>query len=406
MATDTLALSDAIMKDLYVDPVRELVNYKTWFLDKVERDSEHIDASGKRAIIPVHLKGNLSPTSIAEGGTLPTPGIEQDIDAIVYLKDHAGGVSFTDKLIKQAKKGEGAFINKLDRDSKLLAQGMKKRINQQLFGDGLGTLAVLATSPAAAVTFTVNSTQYLKVGQVIDVRTVTTGALENAGNVSLTISGINRSTKVVTVSGNVTATTGTAGVYLAGAYGLEMEGLRRITATGRSLHGIDSSTAGNEGWNGHRRDAAGATAGEGLFEELADEIGAEAEGEVEWFLTTRGVRRRLADTYQSAKRFNDAKAVEIHGGYTAIYVNEIPVMVEDDAPKGWAFAGANDAFLWEEIENMDWLKSEDGTVWHLAAGSVAGTRRSAWEAWMVWYAAFACVTPNRTGAIINCADDA
>jgi hypothetical protein len=101
----------------------------------------------------------------------------------------------------------------------------------------------------AATTFTVDSTQYLKVGQIIDVRTKTTGTLENAGNVSLTISAINRTTKVVTVSANVTATTTTAGVYIAGSYGLELEGLRRIGATGRTLYGINSSTAGNEYWD-------------------------------------------------------------------------------------------------------------------------------------------------------------
>jgi hypothetical protein len=124
------------------------------------------------------------------------------------------------------------------------------------------------------------------------------------------------------------------------------------------------------------------------------------------FLTSRGVRRRLADTYQSAKRFVDAKAVEIHGGYTAIYVNEIPVIADDDVPKGWAFALRKDVFKWFQVADPDWLTSEDGTVWQLANGSVAGTRRAAWQAWFVWYAALGCLAPNQTGAIINAADDA
>jgi hypothetical protein len=78
---------------------------------------------------------------------------------------------------------------------------------------------------------------------------------------------------------------------------------------------------------------------------------------VEVFLTTRGIRRRLADTYQSTKRFNDAKAVEIHGGYTAIFVNEIPVVIDDDIPKGWAFALRDDAFRWGEIAPPGWLRT-------------------------------------------------
>jgi hypothetical protein len=74
------------------------------------------------------------------------------------------------------------------------------------------------------------------------------------------------------------------------------------------------------------------------------------------FVTTRGIRRRLADTYQSQKRFNDARATEIHGGYTAIFVNEIPVVADDDAPKGWVFAINKDAFRWFEVAKPDWLR--------------------------------------------------
>jgi hypothetical protein len=126
-------------------------------------------------------------------------------------------------------------------------------------------------------------------------------------------------------------------VYRTGSRLLESDGLRNISGQGRVLHGLDSSVAGNEAWNGQRRAASGGDAGEGLFEQLADDAGSTGEGEIDLFLTSRGIRRRLADTYQSTKRFNDAKAVEIHGGYTAIFVNEIPVVADDDAPKGWAF---------------------------------------------------------------------
>jgi hypothetical protein len=219
----------------------------------------------------------------------------------------------------------------------------------------------------------------------------------------VTITAINRTTKVVTFS--------------AGGHGDDDDGrhlqagrpqqrVRRAAQhhgdTSRTLHGINSATAGNEFWNGAERDAAGAIAGEGFFELLADDVGQNGEGDVEVFLTTRGIRRRLADTYQSTKRFNDARAVEIHGGYTAIFVNEIPVIIDDDVPKGWAFALRKDAFLWVQLAEPDWLSDpKSGLVWHLAMGSVLGKRRLAWQAWMTWYAALACVAPNRTGRIIN-----
>jgi hypothetical protein len=250
----------------------------------------------------------------------------------------------------------------------------------------------------------VDASQYLRVNMEIDVLNISTGA---AGAAGVTITAVNRTTKVVTVGTAVTATATTFGVYKAGARNNEMDGLRNITGTGRILHGINSATAGNEFWNGARRDAATAVAGEGLFEQLADDVGANGQGDVEVFLTTRGIRRRLADTYQSTKRFNDAKAVEIHGGYTAIFVNEIPVVIDDDIPKGWAFALRDNAFRWMQLGEPDWLKDpRTGVAWQLAMGSTLGRRRAAWQAWFIWYAALACLAPNQTGAIINAQDDA
>lgn len=406
MATDTLATADAILKDLLRGPIREQTNYKTWMLDKIERDSEKVDFEGRRAIMPLHTSQNPSEGSTGDGGTLATPGIEGYQDAIIPIRYVNSGLELTDQLIRQAKKGLGAFEDALIDRGERLAKGFRKKMNRQIFGDQLGTLATLATSPAAATTFTVDATQYLKVGQIIDVRTKTTGALENVGNVSLTITAINRTTKVVTVSAVVTATLTTAGVYIAGSYGNEVDGLRFIGSVNRTYAGINSSTAGNEFWNPKTRAAGGAIAGESLFEQLDDDVGAENDGEIDVWLTSRGIRRRLADTYQSAKRLNDAKMVEVHGGYTAIWVNEKPMVADDDMPRGFAFGLPNDAFTLYEVEAADWLQSpRDGTVWHLASGSVAGTRRAAWQAWWTWYVNLGCHAPNRIGVIPDAQDD-
>ena len=406
MAVGTLATADAILKDIYRGPVIEQLNYKTYMLDMIERDSDHIDLTGRRAIIPVESAGNESPTSMPDSGTLATPQIDLEQDAIVAIKYHDGGLSLSDALIKQATgNNAGAFVNKLERSTKKLADSMRKNINRQVFGTGVaGTMAVLTSSPAASTTFTVDTTLYLRVGQVIDVLNISTGAAGGAGRV---ISAINRTTKTVTVDVATTATTTTFGVFKEGAWGNELEGgLRNATGTSRTMHSINSATAGNEFWNGNRQAASSAIAGESLFEQLADAVGANGQGEIEVFLTTRGIRRRLADTYQSTKRFNDARAVEIHGGYTAIFVNEIPVVIDDDVPKGWVFGLQKDAFLWAQIEDPDWLTDpKTGLAWHLAMGATLGKRKAAWEAWFVWYAALACVAPNRLGAIPDAQDD-
>ena len=408
MAYQTLATADAILKDLYVGPVIEQLNYKTYMLDQIERDSDHVDFTGRRAIVPVHAGRNRKRGNISDGGTLPTPGYQTYDDAQIGISYFSQGISLTDQSIKQAKNNDGAFINLLDEETKMLAKDMKKDINRQVFNDantngtGSGLLSAITTGGVGAATITVASVQYIGVGDPVDILTRATGAALNATAQNRTVSSI--AGLVVTLDSAITGTTdNTMGVYLAGSYGLEMLGLRHFAKASRTLHGIDSAT--NTWWNGRTRSAAGAVAGESLFEQLIDDVGAGGNGEVDVILTTRGIRRRLADTYQSQKRFNDANATKIHGGYSAIMVNEVPVIADDDVPRGYAFALAKDAFKWFEVEKPDWLKSDDGTVWQMGVSSTASGRRAVWESWMVWYASLACLAPNRIGAIPDAADD-
>jgi hypothetical protein len=400
MATQTLATADAILKDLYVGPIIEQLNYKTFMLDQIERDSESIDFTGRRAVVPVHVRRNRKRGSIVDGGTLPVPGYQTDMDAIVGIKYHFQGISLTEMTVKQATGNEGSFVNVLDRETKMLAKDMRKDINRQVYGDGTGVLATMSGTPTTT-TATVDSTQYLEIDDPIDVRQ-SNGTLRGSAN----ITAINRTTKVITWDATITTPVSTDTVSIQGNLGLEMDGLRNISGTTGTLHGINRGTAGNEFWQGKRRAASGSVAGEGLFEQLIDDVGAGGNGEVDVIVTTRGIRRRLADTYQSQKRYNDANATKINGGYSAIMVNEVPVISDDDAPKGWAFALNKDAFRWFEVGSPDWLRSQNGQVWHLATSGTGSGRRAAWEAWFTWFAALGCLAPNRLGAIPDAQDDA
>lgn len=405
MSTETMATADALFKDTYRGPIIELTNYKTFMLDKIERDGSDFEYAGRRVIFPTEIRGNPSGTSMAEGGTLATPGHAEYLDGIVTLFDHDAGLELTDKSIKISAKSEGAFAALLTRESKTLAKSFRKGVNGQVLGAGTGLMATLTTSPSAATTFTVDKTYGLQVGSIIDVLNISTGA---AGAAGLEITGINRTTKVITVGSAVTATATTFGVYKEGSRNLVMPGLQNVTNTSRSLFGIDSSVTGNEAWNGNRRAASGATVGENLIIQLLSDIGANGQGEADTVIMSRGGRDRLAATYQSQKRWNDARAVDIHGGYTAIFVNETPVIYDDDMQKGWTFAFDKSVFAWAQEGDPDWLGAnmDNGSIFQLKDASTAGQKKAVWQAWWIWYATLVCVAPNRTGAIPDGADDA
>jgi len=414
MAGQNLAAADAILKDLYVGPIVEQLNQKTYLLDQIERDADHIDHTGRRAVVPVHKNRNRGRKSIADGGTLPTAGAQQWLDAIVPLRYHTYGIELTDQSIEATKSSEGAFIALLTAETKGVAQDMKKDINRQAFGLGNGVLmkALKTSKEFELKAQSVYEGQYVFVGDTIDVLVESTGATTN-GVVAAEVTSkeITATEAKFTLSKTLSAELGaeTYSVYISGNRFNEMDGLRNITQAKRVLHSINSETAGNSFWEGQEQAvgtsvSATAVAGQSKFEQLADQVGSQGNGDIEVFLTTRGIRRRLADTYESQKRFNDSKAVDIHGGYSAIMVNEIPVVADDDCPKQYAFGFNKSALKWFEQTAPGWLEQQNGGMFQLKTAGT-GSYAAIWQAWFKWYAALACVAPNRTGRLTFATDD-
>lgn len=402
--TQTLALADAILKDLYVGPIVETLNQKTYLLDQIERDVDHIDFGGRQAKVPVRTGRNVGRGSRSDNSDLPVAGRQQLNDAEITMRYHYIGIELTDPTIEATKKSETAFISAVRLETEGAADDLRKDLNRQAFGTGDGLLANVAAAANNTTGVTLDSVQYIAVGDPISFRTVASPYTAITANSDQTVTArTGGATKTIAVGVAVTVATPTHGVFLQGAAGNEMDGLRNITATTGTLHNIARS--GNTYWQGKERDAASATAGESLFEQLADDVGAGGRAEVEVFLTTRGIRRRLADTYQSQKRFNDARAVEIHGGYSAIMVNEIPVVADDDAPAGFVFAVNKSALKWFELTPPGWLEQGDGRILQLKDASTAQRKMNVWQGWFRWYAALGATAPNRTGRIISAADD-
>ena len=415
MATQNLSNADAILKDLYVGPIVEQLNYKSYMIDQIERESNFTqDHYGRKAIVPVHKGRNKGRGSRGDGGTLPTAGRQEYEDAIIPLTRHYAAIEVTDAAWRATQSNAGAFINILDGEVKGVAKDLRKDVNRQIWGPGDGLLATVAATASTTIgPITVDSIQYLRVGDPVDVLRRTDGStLANGSGVSVVA--LDAGNKTVTLSAAVGGTIATTfGIYLAGSKGYEMVSMQQIVATTRTLFSIDSATAGNEFWNAQVRNVGTAAtapvvAGETSFELIADDVGATGQGDTQVYVTTRGIRRRLADTFQSTKRFTNREAVQIHGGYSAIMVasgnGEVPVVIDDDAPKGSVFAIDKDALRWFQQWGPGWIE-KDGGVFHLKNGSVAGTHEATWQAYMGWYATLASVAPNRLGRLQYATDD-
>jgi hypothetical protein len=412
MATQTLANADAILKDLYVGPIIEQMNQKTILLDALERDSDHIAFQGRRAVIPVHKGRNRGRRSISDGGTLPSAGTQQYLDADIPIRFNSYSIEVTDAAAKATKGNDGAFIALLKSESEGVGNDMRKDMNRQFFGLGNGVLAK-AKKTSTSTTLEVQNEaelQYIFPGDIIDVLVESTGATTN-GVVGAEVTEIKVSESKIILSKALSAELAaeTYAIYIHENRNQESDGLRNITESNRTLHSINSATAGNQFWNGQSVKAgtsvsATAVAGEPLFMNLADKVGATGNGDVELYITTRGVKRRLAESYASTKRFNDNKAVEVHGGYTAVFVNEIPVVSDDDCPKQFAFGMNKSALKIVELTPPEWLEQNGQILFLKNAGT--GINAAVWQGYWIWYAALGCLAANRVGRIEFAQDDA
>src|SRR6516225_8917308 len=145
----TLANADAIMKDDYLGPIIEELNQRTYLIDQLERDTDHVDHTGRRAIIPVHKNRNRGRGSTGDAGTLPTAGAQQYLDAIVAIRYHYYAIDVSDASIEASTSTDGAFISTLEAETKGVAQDMRKDINRQAFGTGTGLLGNCGVTTAS-----------------------------------------------------------------------------------------------------------------------------------------------------------------------------------------------------------------------------------------------------------------
>ncbi len=414
MSTQTLAAADAILKDLTPGPVIEQINQKTYLLDQIERDSDHVNFTGRKFVQPVHTGRNRGRGARGDGGTLPVAGTQTYQDAEFKVTYQYQGIELSDPAIEQSKSNEGAFVNLLKEEMKGAANDLRKDVNRQAYGTGDGLLATVKATAEGTKTIELDSVQYIAVGDPVDVVKTADGSVGEGVQAVTVTKREGGSTKKIELSSTVTKVTTAYGVYIAGDRSNEINGLRNIVAKERTFGGINSATAGNEFWNAAVVDVGTsstetAVAGESSFEQLGDTVGFNGNGEVEVYLTTRGIRRRLADTYQSQKRFTNAEAVNIHGGYSAIMVasggSEVPVIADDDAPKSYAFGLNKGSFRWYELAAPGWLQQDNGGYFHLKDGSTAGTKVAVWQAWLKWYMNLGNKAPNRNGVMRFITDD-
>lgn len=419
MATQNLAAFDAVLKNYYRGPIVELLNQETFLIDQLEQTNanEIGTFTGRQIIFPVHTSRNRGRGAVSDGGQLAAAGVQGYADGIVPPRYFNQGIEISDMVIEQSQTDVGAFTRAVDSEMEGAMTDLRKDISRMAYGTGDGLLATVSAASGPATSFAVDTGQYIAVGDTVDILTKATGASKATATLVTNVvytgtkDSATQTNATITVAASVTVTTAD-GVYISGDRNQESDGLQNICNVARILHSINSSTL--PVWDSNVISAAQAAPSEDLFIQLAQRIrqraGTKGNG-LDWFLTSLGVQRRLAATYQSQKRLNDAKVIDVLGGYSAINVaagnKPVPVISDVDCPFGKAFAINKASFAWAELARPDWLEAPQGGggIMFLKDAGTPGSKLAIWQAWVKWYATLVCVAPPRNGQIININDD-
>jgi len=429
--------ADAILKNYYLPVLREMINQRALLMfgyspeeigrgagsanaangesqpyRGISRDATKVEFAGRKWVFTAHTKRNESGTMRDEpqnvagtaGAILPPPGQQQWEDFEDKVRRAYKQIQISGFSLAVSERSLGSYLRLLEAETEGAVNDLRKDLNRQGFGDQTGALAAITTGAAPGATFTVDNLQYLRVGMQIDLVNKSTDAVLNSAVGTLTITAINTSNRQVTVNNaTLTIVAGTHVPVVQGNWKKEMNGLRNFVRSDvyPILHATDGSSAANDYWRGKFIDGGNTTFDEDVAQLLLDNIGGEGK-ETQIIITTRGVRRRYANTLKAQKRFNDAMSQTLHGGFKYLDFNGYPMLYDDDCPKQHAWFLTPDDFLWIWLQSNDfqWMQ-RDGAVLR----KVENPDLDAYKATLYKYMDFGCTRRNTQGVIYNLADD-
>lgn len=376
MAGTTLTTADSALKENYQPAIREQLNNKVFILSQIETNSKDIE--GRRAVLSLHTARNSGVGARAELGTLPTAGAQGYVEERVSMRYNYGRLQISGPVIKAMKSDTGSFTRAVDSETKGLTTDLRRDVNRQVFGTSDGKIAQVA-SAVTDTSVTLNSpsavqVRQIEVGMLLDVGTVANPTLRAAGILVTAVT----SAGVITATGTISnAATTTDFVFRAGSGGgttaqKELTGLQTIVASSGTLFNVNPTTSPS--WVSTVKSNSGTNRAptELLFAQTADaaEI-LSGDAEINLWVTTDGVRRGLAASMLSQKRFNDT--VELKAGYSGIAINTggstapSALVWDRDCPSNTAYGLATDHLF--QFQESDWdFMDQDGAVLSRVSG--------------------------------------
>lgn len=401
-----LAIANVILKDVYGD-INEQINNATPALDGIKSTARNITQVGGLGVkFVAHVGRNTGIGARGEDEDLPEAGNQQYVDGQTGLKSFYGSVRLTGQVMAQASQNYQTFADVTSEEIERIRDDIAKDQNRQIFGDGTGTLAKVASDATADTVVVLDSVKYLHVGMRVDVLTLASlgDAVPTPGHAGgyATITFINKATKSVTFDKAVTAVTGSAVVRsnsTASAqvnnWKKEWSGFGALISATSALHGIDPSVT--PAWAAHETDISVGGVPQQITEE--DMIGmvtgiAEDGDKPDVIWTDHGSWNGYWKALEDRRRY--VNKVDLQGGNKALgfatEFGDLPFKADFDAPEGKMWFVNQKKINLNTNRGWEWI-DEDGSKWKQVP------RRDAFIAYLRSYSELSTYRRNTHGVI-------
>ncbi len=426
---DTATFS-AAMKTRFIGPIRDtLAKGKVLLFGDSDANpesfkgilgsAEGIDFVGNEFRIPLKARRNQAVGFRSENETLPAPGASSYTYLTEPLRYSYALFNITGQLLKAASQNEAAFVSAFRQEMDDTVLSNKLDFDRAAHNDGTGVMGRVNGNPGGANPVTLfnqatgtaadDGTINFRGGEVIDFLDTTLATVRAGGPYLVT--GVTRASLTITVSPVpnaavvstdkiVRASTDSTAAIPNNSVNKEIQGLKSIVSATGTLHGVNPTTY--PFWSSTVT-AVGGAISDTVLRNAKDAIGFETGADLESGLdyaivTTRGIRRRYADTLLANRQVVASSTVKLHGGFSALMFDENPIFTDDATSTGNVYGLSLKDLFWAQASDWEWM-DEDGKVlkWD--------TRRDRYIAVLFKYCQLGTTARNRHFRLTGVTDD-
>ena len=338
------------------------------------------------ATAPIGLSGGFG--FGAEGLATPAAGGVKFERFETNAKDMYVNIAISAKAVRLTGSG-GAMANALDTEVKAAYETAKWNVGRSLFGNGDGVLTKCTCDGTNVITVT--DAKFMKEGLIVDILSD-----DNVHKSGVRILAVDRAGKKITVSDNVTATSGQGSITVQNSYGKEITGLGAIfDESVTNIYGVDRT---NNAYLFPTLVEAETDINDGILWDAVEQAETYKNSKIDMMLMGRNAYKSYVDYLRTNNTRVETITKEIVGGFKSLAFafgnREIDMVYEQFVPDNEVWCVETGAL---ELHTQEWdfADLQGGGIFNLMEN------QSVYRALLANYGDLICTNPGGCVRIVT-----